>query len=134
MIRAVIDTNVFISSFFGGNPRKIIERWENGRLIWCMTSKIIEEYVRVLQRLGLRDDQELKELLQLFAEGRHILFAAKTPVLNVVEQDPNDNMFLECAIALKCKIIISGDSHLTSIGNYAGIEILPPKDFLDRHS
>ena len=28
MIKVVIDTNVFVSSFFGGNPRKVIDLWK----------------------------------------------------------------------------------------------------------
>ena len=31
-MRIVLDTNVFISSFFGGNPRTIIDLWKDGRL------------------------------------------------------------------------------------------------------
>ncbi|MCK4830849.1 putative toxin-antitoxin system toxin component, PIN family [bacterium] len=131
MIRVVIDTNIFVSSFFGGNPRKIVDLWKSGQLTLCLSKPIVHEYVEVLKRLGLQNERELDELLGLFAHGFHILFSAKTPELNVVEEDPDDNKFIECAVALKCTFVISGDKHLTEIRDYMGIEIVTPKEFLD---
>ena len=131
MIRVVIDTNIFVSSFFGGNPRKIVDLWKSGQLTLCLSKPIVHEYVEVLKRLGLQNERELDELLGLFAHGFHILFSAKTPELNVVEEDPDDNKFIECAVALKCTFVISGHKHLTEIRDYMGIEIVTPKEFLD---
>ena len=130
MIRVVVDTNVFISSFFGGNPKKIIDLWKTGEITLCLSRPIIDEYVEVLQRLGLRNEHELEELLELFARGFHCLFTAKTPSLKIVNDDPDDDKFIECAVALKSSFIISGDKHLISIQDYMGIKIVPPKEFL----
>ncbi|MEA1980797.1 MAG: putative toxin-antitoxin system toxin component, PIN family [candidate division Zixibacteria bacterium] len=111
-IRVVIDTNVFISSFFGGVPKTIINLWKSGKITLCLSQKIIEEYIKVLNRLGLEDKSEIHKLTRLFAEGYNSLFTAKTPKIEVVKDDPEDDKFLECAVALDCKIIISGDRHL----------------------
>ena len=130
MIKVVLDTNVFVSSFFGGNPRKIVDLWKTGQVTLCLSRSIIDEYIEVLQRLGLQNERELDELLTLFARGLHVVFAAKTPELFVVKDDPDDNKFIECAVALKAKFVISGDKALTSIQNYMGIKIVNPKEFL----
>ena len=45
MIKVVIDTNVFISSFFGGNPKKIIDLWKKGEIKLCLSREIVNEYV-----------------------------------------------------------------------------------------
>ncbi len=132
MTRVVVDTNVFISSFFGGNPKRIIDLWKTGKITLCVSRKIIDEYIEVLKRLGLQNEKELQELLKIFAEGHNIVFAASTPSLTIVQQDPKDDMFIECAVALQCSCIISGNKHLKSIENYMGIRILSPKDFLER--
>ena len=132
MTRVVVDTNVFISSFFGGNPKRIIDLWKTGKITLCVSRKIIDEYIEVLKRLGLQNEKELQELLKIFAEGHNIVFAASTPSLTIVQKDPKDDMFIECAVALQCSCIISGDKHLKSIENYMGIRILSPKDFLER--
>ena len=131
MIRVVVDTNIFISSFFGGNPRKIIDLWKTGQIILCLSRPIIDEYVDVLGRMGLKNESELEELLSLFARGFHVLFTANTPDLNIVEKDPDDDKFIECAVELNSKFIISGDQALREIKNYMGIKIFSPKQFLD---
>ena len=117
MIRVVVDTNIFVSSFFGGNPRKVIDLWKSGQIILCLSRPIIDEYVDVLRRMGLQNERELEELLSLFAHGFNVLFTAKTPNLNVVEKDPDDDKFIECAVALNSKFIISGDKTLREIGD-----------------
>ncbi|RCK78438.1 MAG: hypothetical protein OZSIB_1358 [Candidatus Ozemobacter sibiricus] len=45
-------------------------------------------------------------------------------------EDPDDDKFLECAIALNADFIVSGDRHLLELGDYMGIKILNPRDFL----
>lgn len=133
MIKVVIDTNVFVSSFFGGNPRKVIDLWKSGQIVLCLSKDIVDEYIDVLQRFGLQNEDELEELLNLFAQGFHIIFTHKTPKLRLVEEDPGDDKFIECAVALKCKFIISGDKALLAVQNYIGIKIITPKEFLDTY-
>ena len=133
MLKIVIDTNVFVSSFFGGVPREIIALWKNGKVVLCLSQKIIEEYLEVLNRLGLEDKHEIENLTRLFAEGYNSIFTSKTPRLKVVEDDPDDNKFIECAVALDSKFIISGDKHLKDIKKYVDIEILSPKEFINLH-
>ncbi len=130
MIRVVVDTNVFISSFFGGNPRKIIDLWKSGEITLCLSKPIIDEYIEVLRRLGLGNEKEIEELLSLFAHGFHVVFTAKTPELHIVEEDPDDNMFIECAVALKAKFVVTGDKALRAIKTYMNIIIVSPNEFL----
>lgn len=131
MTRVVLDTNVFVSSFFGGNPRAIVDLWKTGEITLCLSGAIVEEYVEVLRRLGLQNERELGELLALFARGFNVQFMAKTPELRVVKEDPDDDKFIGCAVALNAEVIISGDRVLTGIQNYMGIRIVTPKEFLD---
>ena len=129
-MRVVIDTNVFVSSFFGGNPRKIIDLWRKEKITLCLSGDILEEYTEVLKRIGLEDEDELRELLTLFSKGFNIVFTARTAKINVVKGDPDDNKFIECAVALKAKVIITGDKTLEALKEYAGIKILTPAQFL----
>ena len=131
MLKVIVDTNVFVSSFFGGVPRKIIDYWKTGTITLCLSQPIIEEYLEVLNRLGLKNKDEIHNLNKLFAEGYNSIFTAKTPTLNIVQNDPDDNKFLECAVALNSKIIISGDKHLKDIEKYIDIVIMSPREFID---
>ncbi len=126
----MVDTNVFISSFFGGNPRRVMDLWKSGDITLCLSRPIVDEYIEFLRRLGLQDEKELEELLSLFAHGFHLVYTAKTPDLNVVEEDPDDDKFIECAVALKAKFVITGDSAVKKIRQYMNIKIISPREFL----
>jgi putative PIN family toxin of toxin-antitoxin system len=129
-MKVVIDTNIFVSSFFGGNPLRIIDLWKKGEITLCLSKDILDEYIRVLQRIGLKDENELEELLSLFSKGFNVLFTTKTPKIRVVKDDPDDDKFIECAVALKADVIITGDRAIRAMGEYMGIKILTPQQFL----
>ncbi len=129
-MKVVIDTNVFVSSFFGGNPRRIIDLWKKGKIILCLSKDILDEYVDVLHRIGLKEEEEMEELLSLFAKGFNILFSSKTPKIRAVKNDPADDKFIACAVGLKAEVIITGDRAVKALGEYMGIKILSPQHFL----
>ncbi len=128
-MRVVVDTNVLVSSFFGGNPRKIIDLWKTGEVTLCLSRDIVDEYLDVLQRLET-DPALISELLSLFAGGFHLLFAGSTPSLKIVRDDPDDDKFFECAVALKASVIVTGDKAMLKVGNYMGIAVMNPQQFL----
>jgi hypothetical protein len=134
-MRVVIDTNVFVSSFFNphGKPRKVIDLWKTGEIILCLSPEIIEEYFVVLGRLGLEGEPELDELLGLFRSKPNILLTVLQGNLRAVASDPADDMFIECAIRAKSEFIISGDRHLQELEHYGDVPILPPDVFLKRY-
>lgn len=66
------------------------------------------------------------ELLTIYGE------IVDTEGISVTEcEDPDDNMFLECAIASNSNIIVSGDKHLLRVSGYQGIDVVKPRDFID---
>ncbi len=132
-MKVVIDTNVFVSSFFGGNPRKIIDMWRDGKITLCLSKDTIDEYIKVLQRLGLENERELKELLDLLAKGYNLIFTTKTPKIEAIKDDPDDDKFIECAVALKADVVITGDKALKKIREYLGIKIFTPEQFLKNY-
>ena len=132
-MRVVVDTNVFVSSFFGGNPRRIIDLWIEGGITICLSKDILDEYVAVLLRMGLDKDKELDELLNLFSHGFNSLFIANPPCINIISDDPDDIKFIECAVGLDADHIISGDKHLLNLREYCGIKISSPRNFLDTY-
>ncbi|MBF0565175.1 MAG: hypothetical protein HQK89_08030 [Nitrospirae bacterium] len=52
--------------------------------------------------------------------------------LDVIINDPSDNKYLACALEGGSDFIISGDSHLTDLKVFQGVEILKPEEFLYR--
>jgi putative PIN family toxin of toxin-antitoxin system len=45
-------------------------------------------------------------------------------------RDPNDDMFLECAMRAKADLLIAGDKDLLVLGSYRGTRILTPAEYV----
>ncbi len=133
-MKVVVDTNVFVSSFVGGNPKKIIDLWKNEKITLCLSNAILDEYINVLRRIGMKDEYELEELLSLFSRGFNILFTTKTPKIKIIKKDPGDDKFIECAVALKADAVITGDREVLAVKEYMGIKILTPQQVLEIHA
>lgn len=129
-MRVVIDTNVFVSSFFGGNPRKVIDKWFSGSLTLCASSPILKEYFEVIGRFQFEDDTLLLRLMAAVEKSSNLLFVENPKEEQWITDDPADNKFIACAIALKAMYIVSGDSHLTRTAKIGNIKILTPSEFL----
>ena len=129
-MKVVVDTNVFVSSVFGGLPRQVVELWFDGRLTLCLSEPIVTEYQRVLREIGAVSEAEERALIEAFASGEGVLYTADPPAVERVSSDPDDDKFLECALELEAECIASGDSDLLELESYMGIPIFTPRQLL----
>jgi putative PIN family toxin of toxin-antitoxin system len=129
-MKVVIDTNVFVSSFFGGNPRRIVDYWFSGKLILCVSRQILKEYFDVLGRFQFDREDLFRRLITSFEKGLNTLFTDAPEEQNWIEDDPEDNKFVACAISLRADYIVSGDPHLKRAGKIGEVEIVPPREML----
>jgi uncharacterized protein len=132
-MKIVLDTNVFISGiFFGGPPSEILKAWRKSKVSIVLTEQILQEYQRVGEELSARypsiNISPIIELFTIFGE-----FVETEGVSESICEDPDDNKFIECAIASQSKFIISGDKHLLKISGYKDIEVLKPRGFVDNY-
>jgi len=130
-MKIVLDTNVFISGiFFSGPPSQILKAWKDHKIQIVLSKEILNEYQRVGEELSkkfsLVDIDPIIELLTIYGE------VVETEGISVtVCEDPDDNMFIEGAIASSSKIIVSGDKHLLKISGYQNIDVVKPREFID---
>lgn len=132
MSKLVADTNVILSSFIStGPPRLIVNRIRDRLDLLCVSPPILDEYLVVLQRAGLSADL-LASLFSLFQDPDRILLAFPFRHLNVIPDDPSDNMFIECAVEAGADYLISGDQHLKRLKSFQDIQIVSPREYLSR--
>ena len=132
-MKIVLDTNVLISGiFFSGPPYQILKAWQEGKIQIAVSKEILDEYHRVAEELSEKfPEVEISQILELLTIHSAMV---NTQGLEVsVCEDPNDNMFISCALASNSKVIVSGDKHLLKISGYQEIEVLKPRVFLDNH-
>ena len=130
-MRIVLDTNVFVSGvFFGGHPGSILEAWRDGRVNVVVSPEIIEEYVRVGQRLSSRfPGVDLTPALDLL--GTSATLVEVSPLAEPVCRDPDDDKFLACAIAAKVGYLVSGDRDLLAASPYRTVVVVRPRALID---
>ena len=58
------------------------------------------------------------------------LFVQPSEQLKIVKEDPDDDKFIEAAIAGRADLIISRDNHLLKLQRYKNIKIITPEEFL----
>ena len=93
-MRVVLDTNVVVSgAFFGGAPRAVLDAWLDGRLHVFMTPQILDEYLRVCDRLSVSyPHADFRPLLtHLAAEGSLVPDSEGSERITV---DPDDDKFM----------------------------------------
>ena len=132
-MRVILDTNVFISGiFFSGPPSQILEAWRNQSIQILFSQKILDEYQKVAEALAVKfptvDILPILELVTIHGQ----LVDAQGLEISVCE-DPADDKFFECAVAGKCKTIVSGDKHLLKLSGYQEIMVLKPRDFMEKY-
>jgi putative PIN family toxin of toxin-antitoxin system len=132
-VRVILDTNVFISGvFFSGPPYRILEAWRDGKLKLVASAEILEEYRRVGRVLAAEfTGTDIEPFLALVAVDADIVLAPALPV--PVCDDPDDDKFIACALASRCKVIVSGDKALQKASGYRAIQIMSPRRFIEDH-
>lgn len=132
-LKIVMDTNVFISGvFFSGSPYQILNAWQSGEFELVVSQEILDEYRRVGEILAKeRPKIDLDPILNFVIEHVKVYKSAK--LKEPICEDPDDDKFFACALAGGSKIIVSGDKHLLKVSGYEGIEVLKPRDFMDRY-
>ena len=130
-MKIVLDTNVFISGiFFSGPPFQILRAWKNKRLQIILSQDILIEYQRVAESLTLKYPSiDILPIIELVTV--HGQFVDTKNIDITVCEDPDDNKFIECAIASNTKIIVSGDKHLLKIKEFKGIKVYKPLEFVE---
>ena len=135
MLRVVIDTNVFVSgiAFKLGKPKKIVDLWLRQKIILITSQPLIEELTEVLHREKFQKQTTDEEITQLIQQIQKIAVFVKgnLPALGVIKDDPDDDVVLATALEGNADYIISGDHHLLDLGDFRGIKIVKPIDFLN---
>lgn len=133
-LRAVFDTNVFVSALLSRNPtsptQELMRRWRNEEFILLVSQALLLELAQKLQERGIGQDQT-QELLATLARLAEWVDVPPEAVVPVVTADPDDDQMLACATAGEANYLVTYDPHFDLLeGMYRGIEITKALSFL----
>ena len=131
-MRVVADTNTLISGLlWDGRESELLKLCKTGEVTLVTSPALIMELENVISRkkFGLTNaeiDSAIGEILSIST------IVNPRVEIEVIKEDPDDNIVLECAIEGRVDLIISGDGHLLKLKEFMKIPIVRTGDALKR--
>lgn len=137
-VRAVVDTNLFISGLFAGHGHtyQLQELWMSGAFELVVSEQILNEIQRTLQKPPIKQRLQLQDgedalIVELIKQKAAIVTTDRYQTDKITE-DPTDNKFLACALEANVNYIVSGDNHLLSLKHFHRIQIVDVATFIEK--
>jgi uncharacterized protein len=118
MVRAVLDTNIVLSSlvFPSGLAGRVRVAWQRGRVVPLVSRATVQELVRVLAypkfHLSSSDQKEL--LADYLPYVETVQMPAPLPAVPEC-RDAMDLPFMQLAVAGRAQVLVSGDRDLHAV-------------------
>jgi putative PIN family toxin of toxin-antitoxin system len=129
-MKIVLDTNVLVSGELSpfGPCGEIVRMVSSGELVLAFDARILTEYKDVLTRSKFKFDHErIAAILDLIEHHGKIVAAS---ILTQPLPDPDDEPFLEVAIAARVTCLVTGNHVHFPAESCQGVTILSPIEFL----
>ena len=111
MRRIVLDTNCLLMCLPRISRYRVV--WDgfiNGDITLCVSNEIIEEYYEVIARNV--DPEVATHVINLILSSRsNVALVNPYYHFNLIQSDPDDNKFTDCAIAGQAQLLVSNDKH-----------------------
>ena len=132
MLKVVLDTNIVLSSVSSKSPYRIIlESLFKGQYELFVTTEILLEYE---EKLAANFDKELAEIiLSALLLKRNVRKIETYFDLELIQNDVDDNKFVNCAFAANVHYLVSNDKHFNILKttNFPKINLIKIDDFMD---
>ena len=131
MRRIVLDTNCLLQSLPTGSPYHKI--WTDillGRISLCVNTDILDEYEEVLTEKTNRE--VAVNVVEAIARLRTTVYQETYIHFGLIQEDPDDNKFVDCAVAANAEYIVTNDKHFSVLKQipWPKIVVLNIKEFL----
>lgn len=113
-MRVVIDTNILLVSISESSPYHLIFRsFIEGRYTLCVTTEILDEYAEILAVQA--NPTVANATLETIENAQNVSFTTRYFAFDLIKVDPDDNKFVDCAIASNADFIVINDGHFTML-------------------
>ena len=108
--RIVLDTNCLVQIISAHSPyRPAWQAFREGRYILCVSNDILNEYSEILERVA--NEAVAHNIVNAIARSPYTQMFDPHFHFELIEQDPDDNKFVDCAIVAGADYIVSEDAH-----------------------
>lgn len=128
----VLDTNCLIMAISAQNEYyQVWQDFLDGKYTMCITNEIIEEYSEVLARNISPLISEF--IVSAIINRRNVKKIYPSFAFHLIEADPDDNKFVDCAIIANAKYIVTQDHHFDVLKNieFPKVDVVNIQTFLN---
>ena len=131
-MKIVLDTNCLVNVIMPGSYNNDVwQAFRAGKYILCVTNEILYEYHEILTKRynNIIANTVLKELI----ETPNVERVNPSFRFNLITADPDDNKFVDCAVASGATYIVSNDHHFQELKLYKfpQVDVRALIDFLE---
>ncbi len=133
-MRVVLDTNILLVSIPFGKPYyPIFNAFLNGAFELCVTTDILDEYAEKLHEKYALRPSVAENTLTALENSPDVLHVYKYFFWNLITVDPDDNKFVDCAIAANVDFIVTEDRHFKVLENipFPSVRVISADAFLE---
>ena len=130
-MRIVLDTNCLLMAISNRNRfHRVWQAFVNGKYTLCVTNEIIEEYVEVIGRNI--SERAAEAVVYIIMTRNNVLHIDPHFRFGLIEADPDDNKFVDCAIASNAKYIVSQDHYFDVLKtiSFPKVDVVTIEEFL----
>lgn len=131
-MNVVLDTNCLIMAISAQNEYyQVWQDFLDGKYTMCITNEIIEEYSEVLARNISPLISEF--IVSAIINRRNVKKIYPSFAFHLIEADPDDNKFVDCAIIANAKYIVTQDHHFDVLKNieFPKVDVVNIQTFLN---
>ncbi|MDP2912246.1 MAG: putative toxin-antitoxin system toxin component, PIN family [Candidatus Omnitrophota bacterium] len=130
-MKVVIDTNIIVSGFLSpfSPSGEIVRMIASGELELCHDIRVLSEYKEVLLRPKFSfNASHVHDLLSQIESCGYMVAALP---LKKSLPDPDDEPFLEIALAGKARCLVTGNMIHYPVSGRHGMTVVSPKEFIE---
>lgn len=110
MDNIVLDTNCLLASLSKHSiHRPVWDAFLAGQYILCISTEIIEEYAEIIAQKTT--PQIADNVIKLILNRPNVRQFSPYFQFRLIEADPDDNKFVDCAIIAGARYIVTNDAH-----------------------
>lgn len=133
MRRIVLDTNCLLAILPSKSPyHQVWEAFLNEQIEFCVSTGVMMEYEEIL---SLKTSPHFAEIIMKTLINKPNLVRVNPAWhFNLITSDPDDNMFVDCAVCGQAEYIISNDRHFDVLKqnvSFPQLRVLKIQEFVE---